>query len=305
MFAAQLRAKANQLSLPPENGRVAYCYDPDLAAALYAASNELAQTYTIEVTGFQFAEGPDGVARAIETLFEGGLKRASFDAGAVSAGTALKGRDLVALLATIGVDLALFVFALLRGGRGREARRVQVQPVWKDGGGAAKELLLEGEIEELVLGVPEQTALLMLSDGDEGEITADDQELAPMALRTKTFEPESQEEIEDRIADLLDRVEQHMMSPEAPRLTRDRTLSRTLQADALRELKSLGFIAEGASDKIYDERLHDAVGHAHSDKPEGNIVRVVRPRFMDAEGRLRLRARVIVSLGPEEGDCDD
>ena len=67
-LAAQLRAKADQLSAPPEGGQVSYCYDPDLAAGLYAAANELDQDYEITVPPFRFAEGPDGVARAVEDL---------------------------------------------------------------------------------------------------------------------------------------------------------------------------------------------------------------------------------------------
>lgn|GEM_PF-2537030 len=309
VLAAQLRAKADQLSIPPEGGRVAYCYDRDLAAALYAASDELAQTYIIEPASFEFAEGADGVAHAIETLFERGLGLAGLGVdragqGRASLDASFAGRDLIALLATIGVDFALFVFALLRGGRGQTV--AAHGPYYKETDLEA----LEGGPDVLVLR-EDQQARLPVPDiaPEEGIIEADFAEGvgedAKAKLRVKTFEPESQEELADRIASLLERVEQTIEAIGAATLAVEQTPLRNMLADTLRELRGLGYLETGASDKVYSERLHDVIEEVESDLPAGHIVRIVRPRFMDADGQIRLRARVIVSRsrkGAPQGD---
>lgn len=122
-LAVQLRAKADQLAVPPEGGSVAYCHDPDLATALRAAADELAGPFEISVPDFRFSEGAEGVARAVEDLWQGLFVRVGLTDEPATGG-ALNGRSLIALIAAIGIDLALLVFGVLRGG-GSKGRRVR------------------------------------------------------------------------------------------------------------------------------------------------------------------------------------
>lgn len=280
VYAGQLRAKAAQLSQAPIAGRVPYCYDPDLAAGLNIAADELDQIYTITPTLFQFAEGADGVALAIETLFGKALRVAKLRSVEDMPASPFNGRDLVALIATLGVDLALFVFALLRGAPSHrhEQRRKQAKQ--------AEGFILEADAAPLVLtkALPARVQKGSVSDGAYKE---------PLRLKFKpdTFEPDSQEQVEDRIGDLLARIEARLRESEAG------TDRRASIEDDLAALARLGYIERKASDAVYNDLIHEAVGDVQSDLPEGSIARIIRPGFVDLEGRLLLRARVFVSLG--------
>lgn len=296
-IAAQLRAKAAQLSAPPEGGRVTYCYDLDLAASLNAAADELDQTFSLEVAPFRFAEGADGVARAIEDL----ISRAGTLAGVRGAPkqAALVGRDLIALLAAIGVDLALFVFALLRGSGGRARHRPE----------RARELAPEdAPIIMASLTGPAQKALaapgtaeIDKAEDDRGQayIEAEFEEIGTGQM-VKTFDPGSQLEESDHIADLLSRVQSLMAGVAAATLAAERAPLQNKLSDTLREMRKLGYFDTGSSDKYYKAALHAVISLQPSDKEAGYILQILRPGFLDAEGRLREKALVIVSSGPEE-----
>ncbi len=127
-YATQLRAKAAQLRGQPGSDPF-YCYDPDLATALEAAAQAFSEPYVIDVPPFRFAEGAEGVAVAIERLWTGvsGSISALVTGGQGPAlGRVLTGRDIVALIAAMAVDLTLIVFTLLqprrRGFSGVETR---------------------------------------------------------------------------------------------------------------------------------------------------------------------------------------
>lgn len=301
-LATQLRAKADQLSVPPEQGRVSYCYDPDLAASLRAAADEMDQTYEIETVPFRFAEGADGVARAIEDLVSRAVHMAGLGGQAKPGG--LGGRDLIALLAAIGVDLALLVFGLLRGSGTRRERASQRGLNAGDRAGAviapaAPEKLASDQSR--ALPAPSEDKLASLIDEDAGTDEIIDAEFAPVADTSmiETFEPEPQLDPQEHIADLMQRVESLVEGVAAATLAVERSPLQNMLNDTLRELRKHGYSVTGSSDKVYNETLHKIVGTAYSHHPEGYILRIARPGFLDANGRLREKAFVIISLGPD------
>lgn len=314
-LAAQLRAKASQLSAPPVNGRVAYCYDRDLSAGLRAAADELEQAYEISVTPFRFAEGADGVARAIEDLTRRG--GAMIGVGEASAPNAMEGRDLIALLAAIGVDLALFVFGLLRGSGGRRRREGQARQALEREAlateGLAREVLAVETahvvIEDAIEQAPAPKALAAPETAPpedaamEDEVQEGEYEEAGSGGLVDTYDPDSSQVDEaEQIKELLGRVQHLMQSINAATLATERTPLQNKQRDALRKLREFGYVDTGASDKYYKEGLHETVSIEASDKPAGYILEILRPRFIDADGRLLEKALVIVSSGPGGGE---
>ncbi|MDX2308956.1 MAG: hypothetical protein NW216_12005 [Hyphomicrobium sp.] len=119
--AAEMRALAETVSVPP--GKAGFtCYDPTLAQRLTQAAEQSDQPAEIKLREAVFNEGPAGVANAVKNLWRnigaymGGL--ATYMAGGGSGGFTdtgepITGRDLIALLATIGVDLGLLALAIL------------------------------------------------------------------------------------------------------------------------------------------------------------------------------------------------
>ena len=117
--AAEMTAIATTVSVAP--GQTGFsCYDPTLAQRLTQAARQAEQPAILNLRDAAFNEGPAGVANAIKglwsnigayishawnRLFSGG--RSELPAGKLS------GRDLIALLATIGVDLGLLALAAL------------------------------------------------------------------------------------------------------------------------------------------------------------------------------------------------
>lgn len=314
-IAAQLRSKAEQLSVPPENGRVTYCYDPDLAASLRTAADELAQDYVINVPTFSYAEGADGVARAIEQLAES-VVSALPGINIQPAGAArpvLAGRDIVALMAAIGIDLALFILALLRGGSGREgddmlALASELPP--RDGGGVAK--ADRDRIGPAPVSVPRSSRQALLEDhggapdpDDDPAIPDADYEERPPATRViNTFDPrDTQVEFDEQIAELLDQVRSHSEAVHAAQRRGDKSRMEAHLATALRELQRRGYTAVGRSDRYFKPDLHQIYEEQTSpDVPAGQILRIVLPRFVDADGRTLFPALVILSTGRGPGN---
>jgi len=119
--AAQMRALAGAVSTAPQQPGFS-CYDPTLAQRLKQTADQADQPAQLKLPEAVFNEGPAGVANAIKRLWsnigatlsniatqvrEGRLK----DIG--TPGEPISGRDLIALLATLGVDLGLLALTLL------------------------------------------------------------------------------------------------------------------------------------------------------------------------------------------------
>jgi hypothetical protein len=121
--ATEMRALAAAVSVPP--GETGFsCYDPTLAQRLTQAADQADQPANLKLRQAEFSEGPAGVANAIKNLwqnvgaylsslfsyiFSGGTSTGDATAG----GEPISGRDLIALLATIGVDMGLLALAIL------------------------------------------------------------------------------------------------------------------------------------------------------------------------------------------------
>ena len=118
-----MRALANAVAAPPGSPGFS-CYDPTLAERLRQAATQADQPAELKLREAVFNEGPAGVANAVKNLWRNigaystslasyvvtGGKRAE---GRTDSGEPITGRDLIALLATIGVDLGLLVLAIL------------------------------------------------------------------------------------------------------------------------------------------------------------------------------------------------
>jgi len=123
-YAAEMRALASVVSIPP--GKAGFsCYDPTLAERLRQAADQADEPVVLNLRTAEFTEGPAGVANAIRQLWTNigaylsgliELVASGFalpENGADSAPAGLTGRDLIALLAAIGVDLGLFALMVL------------------------------------------------------------------------------------------------------------------------------------------------------------------------------------------------
>jgi hypothetical protein len=121
--AAEMRAIANAVAIQP-NAPGFSCYDPTLAERLRQAALQAEQPAELKLREAVFNEGPAGVANAVKNLWRNigaysvSLATYVFTGGSVTAGRTdtgepITGRDLIALLATIGIDLGLLVLAIL------------------------------------------------------------------------------------------------------------------------------------------------------------------------------------------------
>lgn len=121
--AAEMRALSAVVSIPP--GKPGFsCYDPTLAQRLTQAADQAAEPAVLNLRDAAFTEGPAGVANAVKNLWSNiGTYLVSIpaaftqdrDATAATTddGRPITGRDLIALLATLGVDLGLLALALI------------------------------------------------------------------------------------------------------------------------------------------------------------------------------------------------
>ncbi len=122
--AAEMRALAGSVSIQPGQPG-ASCYDPTLAERLREAANQSEQPAELKLREAVFNEGPAGVANAVKNLWRnigayvGSAVRYVGSGGKISttghtdSGEPITGRDVIALLATVGIDLGLLVLAIL------------------------------------------------------------------------------------------------------------------------------------------------------------------------------------------------
>ncbi len=121
--STEMRALATAVSVQPNQPGFS-CYDPTLAQRLRQAADQSDQPAALQLREAAFNEGPAGTANAIKNLWQNmgtytvNLFRFVLSGGtaqpvATSGGQSIGGRDMIALLATIGIDLGLFVLALL------------------------------------------------------------------------------------------------------------------------------------------------------------------------------------------------
>jgi hypothetical protein len=121
--AGDMRALSAAVSIQPNQPGFS-CYDPTLAQRLRQAAEQAAQQAEPQLRPANFSEGPAGVANAVKALWTNvGAYTKSATRYVASGGqesfhrTAngqpITGRDVIALLATIGVDLGILAMALL------------------------------------------------------------------------------------------------------------------------------------------------------------------------------------------------
>jgi hypothetical protein len=119
--AAEMRALAKSLSIPPDKPGFS-CYDETLAQRLTQAADQAEQPAELKLREAVFSEGPAGVANAVKNLwknigtYSSALVSYIFtgsSGGHLDSGEPITGRDMIALLATIGIDLGLLVLAIL------------------------------------------------------------------------------------------------------------------------------------------------------------------------------------------------
>lgn len=121
--AAEMNALADSVSVAPGDPGFS-CYDPTLAQRLRQAAEQAGEPAVLNLREAAFNEGPAGVANAVKRLWSNmgayitglvqyvasGGEEAEVDTGT---GSKISGRDLIALLATLGVDLGLFALTAL------------------------------------------------------------------------------------------------------------------------------------------------------------------------------------------------
>lgn len=122
--AGEMRALASTVAIAPGSAGFS-CYDPTLAERLRAAAGQAEQPAELKLREAVFNEGPAGVANAVKNLWRniGAYTSSLFsylftrgDTGVVGrtdTGEPITGRDLIALLATIGIDLGLLALAIV------------------------------------------------------------------------------------------------------------------------------------------------------------------------------------------------
>jgi hypothetical protein len=130
--ASEMRALAGAVAITPNQAGFT-CYDPTLAERLRQAAGQAELPATLALRDAAFNEGPAGVANAVKKLWSniGSYLAAAvaylFTAGRVTleskSGEAVTGRDLIALLATIGIDLGLLALAALNPPPAEPGRR--------------------------------------------------------------------------------------------------------------------------------------------------------------------------------------
>lgn len=121
--ATEMNALAAAVSVAP--GQAGFsCFDPTLAQRLRQAAIQAAEPAQLKLREAAFNEGPAGVANAVKNLWQNigaygyALGYYVFTFGGTpeswtNSGDPITGRDLIALLATVGIDLGLFVLMLL------------------------------------------------------------------------------------------------------------------------------------------------------------------------------------------------
>lgn len=119
--AAEMRALAQSILVTPGSAGFT-CHDPTLAQRLVQAASQADQPAVVQLREATFNEGPAGVANAVKNLWKnmgtyivalfayvGGRDVTHVTAG----GEPITGRDMIALLATIGIDLGLLALTMV------------------------------------------------------------------------------------------------------------------------------------------------------------------------------------------------
>jgi len=130
--ATEMRALAAAVAIPPNQAGFS-CYDSTLAERLKQAALQAELPAQLTLREAAFNEGPAGVANAVKKLWANigsylsGAFTYAFTAGRVTveskSGEPITGRDLIALLATIGIDLGLLALAALNPPPAEPGRR--------------------------------------------------------------------------------------------------------------------------------------------------------------------------------------
>jgi hypothetical protein len=122
--ASEMRALADSVSQRPGKSGSS-CYDPTLAERLRDAAAQADQPAELKLREAVFNEGPAGVANAVKNLWRniGAYTSSAFryvfsggkvvTAGHTDEGEPITGRDVIALLATIGIDMGLLAMAII------------------------------------------------------------------------------------------------------------------------------------------------------------------------------------------------
>ena len=121
--ATEMSALADSVSIAPGESGFS-CYDPTLAQRLRSAAEQAGQPAVLKLREAAFTEGPAGVANAVKNLWSNiGAGISNFTAFLLSGAQewpktegdsqGITGRDLIALLATLGIDMGLFVLTVL------------------------------------------------------------------------------------------------------------------------------------------------------------------------------------------------
>lgn len=121
--ASEMRALANAVSIEPGNTGFS-CYDPTLALRLRQAAEQSDQPAQLDLRTAAFNEGAAGVANAVKNLWTNLgtylshlflfiVNGGNVEDLAQSEGSPITGRDLIALLATLGIDLGLLALTAL------------------------------------------------------------------------------------------------------------------------------------------------------------------------------------------------
>ncbi len=126
--ASEMRALADSVSQPPGKSGSS-CFDPTLAERLRDAAAQADQPAELKLREAVFNEGPAGVANAVKNLWSniGAYTTSAFryvfsggkvlTAGHTEAGEPITGRDVIALLVTIGIDMGLLALAIINPAR--------------------------------------------------------------------------------------------------------------------------------------------------------------------------------------------
>ncbi len=121
--AAEMRAIAGAVAVAPGASGFS-CFDPTLAERLRQAAAQAEQPAELKLREAVFNEGPAGVANAVKNLWRNigtystslvtyVLSGGNIATARTEGGEPITGRDLIALLATIGIDLGLLALGIL------------------------------------------------------------------------------------------------------------------------------------------------------------------------------------------------
>lgn len=113
--ASEMRALADAVAVKPGASGFS-CHDPTLAQRLRQAADQADMPAVVKLREAAFNEGPAGVANAVKNMWAKIAEVASFGlSGTVkkTGAEGFSGRDLIAFLATLGIDLGLFALTVL------------------------------------------------------------------------------------------------------------------------------------------------------------------------------------------------